>query len=55
MIPKNMMRIYTIILLFCMLIPAEIVRADQPLSPATEVFKGYDIYATTIVREDSIW
>jgi hypothetical protein len=38
-----------------MLIPAAIVRADQPVSPATEVFKGYDIYASTIVREDTIW
>lgn len=49
------MRIITAALLFCMLIPAEIVRADEPVSPAKEVFKGYDIYATTILREGSIW
>ncbi len=49
------MRIITTTLVFCILIPAVIVRADQPVSPALEVFKGYDIYATTIVREDTIW
>ena len=39
----------------CILLPVLVIRADKPVSPATEVFKGYDIYASTIVREDTIW
>ncbi len=27
----------------------------QPVSDGTEIFHGYDIYASTIVREDSVW
>jgi hypothetical protein len=49
------MRIIKVSLIFCMLIFAEFVRADQPVSTATEVFKGFDIYATTIVQEDTVW
>ena len=49
------MRILTATLIFILLLPLEIIRADEPVSPATEVFKGYDIYAPTIVREDTIW
>jgi len=39
----------------CLLLPVLVIRADEPVSQATEVFKGYDIYASTIVREDTIW
>ncbi len=39
----------------CILLPVLVIRADEPVSQATEAFKGYDIYATTIVREDTIW
>ncbi len=42
-------------LVFYILFSATVVRADQSVSPAMEVFKGYDIYSTTIVKEDSIW
>lgn len=34
---------------------SSLLKADEPFTDAIEVFKGYDIYATTIVREDSIW
>jgi len=49
------MRIFTATLIFCVILPAETAWADQALTPGTEVFKGYDIYASTIVKEDSIW
>jgi len=29
--------------------------ADQPKSGGKQVFKGYDIYSTTIVKEGNIW
>ncbi len=47
----------TLILTFIsyILLPVLVIRADEPVSPAIEVFQGYDIYATTIVREDTIW
>jgi len=42
-------------LLICLVLPIASVRADQPISSGTEIFHGYDIYATTIVKEGSIW
>jgi len=41
--------------ILCVLTANQIVKADEPVSSPAEVFRGYDIYATTIVREDSIW
>jgi len=49
------MRIFTATLILCVILPAETAWADQALTPGTEVFKGYDIYASTLVREDTIW
>ena len=42
-------------LFICLVMPFALARADQPKSPGTEIFHGYDIYATTIVKEGSIW
>jgi hypothetical protein len=43
------------ILVFIIIIPAMALMADEPVSPAREVFTGYDIYASTIVKEDTVW
>ena len=37
------------------LFPLTLVRADQPVSPGTKIFGGYDIYSTTIIKEGSTW
>jgi len=42
-------------LIICVITVNQALKADEPVSPPKEVFRGYDIYASTIVREDSIW
>ncbi|TSA31832.1 MAG: T9SS C-terminal target domain-containing protein [Porphyromonadaceae bacterium] len=41
--------------IICMVLSLSMVKADQPTSPGTKVFNGYDIYSTTIVKEGTIW
>jgi len=49
------MRIATALIILCLILSAKTARADEALTPGKEVFKGYDIYASTLVREDTIW
>lgn len=49
------MKIPCALLLILLILPLNRIKADDSISPAMEVFKAHDIYATTIVREDSIW
>ncbi|MHB8581567.1 MAG: discoidin domain-containing protein [Ignavibacteriaceae bacterium] len=46
---------WIIALIIYLSIPFSFSKADQPTSPGTQVFKGYDIYSTTIVKEGNIW
>ncbi|MCP4312453.1 MAG: T9SS type A sorting domain-containing protein [Bacteroidetes bacterium] len=40
---------------FCLLALNTLVLADEPVTDPEEVFMGYDIYATTIIREGNVW
>ena len=46
---------YLILCAICMISANSQVLADEPVATGAEVFKGYDIYATTIIREDTVW
>jgi hypothetical protein len=44
-----------IVLVICMMLSLTKIKADVPASAGTQVFGGYDIYSTTIVKEDTAW
>jgi hypothetical protein len=46
---------WIMVLIFYLTVSFSFIKADQPTSPGTVVFKGYDIYSTTIVKEGNIW
>jgi hypothetical protein len=42
-------------LIICAVFPFSFLRADVPDSSGTEIFHGYDVYSTTIIKEGKEW